>query len=379
MEEVIIPVALFFTAIGLPVLVHFGKYYLRHVERRLEISAGSGGHEARAQLEELQRENKALRVRVENLETIVTSVDLELNVRLNKVLSEVSQANLRGLPGGAADASTHVLRPGQLLGARYEIRGEIGRGGMGAVYRAWDPRLSEEVAIKVILPVYWDSDAARKRFVLEAGAARRVAHPNVLRVYDINVDGDLIYISMEYFAGQRLSDVMADRGPLPLPEILAVGTAMLDGLAAAHDAGVIHRDLKPQNILVGTSGQLKIIDFGLAAPPRGSGLTATGVVLGTPEYMSPEQLRGQRPDIGTDIYAAGVILYELATGKRPFSGEGPIAIALAHSRELPAPPSQHRPLPRDLEQVILRALEKEPENRHRSANAMCQALRAALG
>jgi serine/threonine-protein kinase len=207
------------------------------------------------------------------------------------------------------------------------------------------------------------------RFRREAAAARKVSSPSVIRIHDLGeARPGLLYLSMEYFAGRTLTEVIAQRGLVPLKEARDMLQQIAAGLEAAHQAGVIHRDLKPSNILVGERGKIKIIDFGLATTAFGDGLTATGAILGTPHYMAPEQVRGKPVDVRSDIYALGALAYHLVCGRPPFAGDNPIAIGFAHISEPVAPPRLLRKdVPQALEDAILAALAKAPEDRPLSA------------
>jgi serine/threonine-protein kinase len=396
-------------AFGLPMYIA----RLRHVERtrRLELEAGSrsGGLED-ATFKRLTDDNRMLRERVENLETIVCSVDFELNQKLAKVIDE--QRSVLQLPhaapgaaagakeqgaGAAAAAATAAaadplgrtatshgaaprpittsLEPGQVLAQRYRIQRLLGKGGMGAVYLADDEVLHELVALKVISSAFAaDEQAMIARFRREAAAARKVSSPNVIRIHDLGeARPGLLYLSMEYFAGRTLSEVIVQRGFVPLDDARDILKQIASGLDAAHQAGVVHRDLKPSNVLVGERGAVKLIDFGLATTAMAEGLTATGTILGTPHYMAPEQVRGKTVDARGDIYALGAVAYHLICGRPPFSGDNPIAIGFAHITEAPVPPRQLRKdCPPALEAAILAALAKSPDERPASARAFLE-------
>jgi serine/threonine-protein kinase len=243
---------------------------------------------------------------------------------------------------------------------------------MGAVYLADDEVLGELVALKVISSAFAaDEQAMIARFRREAAAARKVSSPSVIRIHDLGeARPGLLYLSMEYFAGRTLADLIAQRGVVPLKDVHDILAQIVTGLEAAHAAGVIHRDLKPGNVLIGERGAVKIIDFGLATSAVGDGLTATGAILGTPHYMAPEQVRGKPVDARTDIYALGALSYHLVTGRPPFAGDNAIAIGFAHLSETPAPPRQLRKdCPESLESAILAALAKSPDERPASAKA----------
>jgi predicted Ser/Thr protein kinase len=384
-------------------------------ERKLELEARTGGRDG-PETRKLAEENKLLRERVENLETIVCSVDFELNQKLARVIDE--QRSL-ALPGGRNEAtaatapvgvgqapaptpapdasprqssgalpaldrtatalgarvsppSTTSLEPGQVLAQRYRVQRLLGKGGMGAVYLADDEVLGEQVALKVISSAFCADEAAMlTRFRREAAAARKVSSPSVIRIHDLGeARPGLVYLSMEYFAGRTLAEVIAQRGVVPLKDVQDILTQIATGLDAAHQAGVIHRDLKPSNVLVGERGKIKIIDFGLATTAFGDGLTATGAILGTPHYMAPEQVRGKAVDARADIYALGALAYHLVCGRPPFAGDNPIAIGFAHLSEPVVPPRQlRRDVHPALESAILAALEKAPDARPASARA----------
>jgi serine/threonine protein kinase len=374
-----------------PAIVYLrGRHKLE--ERRLELEARTGGNSP-GDTKRLTEENKLLRERVENLESIVCSVDFELNQKLAKVIDDQRSLILpagnpatagRDVPGGSpalertataavrAAPVTATLEPGQVLAQRYRIQRLLGKGGMGAVYLADDEVLGELVALKVILSSFAADEAAMiTRFRREAAAARKVSSPSVIRIHDLGeARPGLLYLSMEYFAGRTLTELIAQRGVVPLKDAQDMLQQIAAGLEAAHQAGVIHRDLKPSNVLVGERGMVKIIDFGLATTAVGDGLTATGAILGTPHYMAPEQVRGKSVDARTDIYALGALTYHLVCGRPPFAGDNPIAIGFAHISEPVVPPRQLRKdVSPSLEAAILAALAKAPEDRPPSARA----------
>src|SRR5206468_1305553 len=216
---------------------------------------------------------------------------------------------------------TTSLEPGQVLAQRYRVQRLLGKGGMGAVYLADDEVLGELVALKVISSAFAANEQEMiARFRREASAARKVSSPHVIRIHDLGeARPGLLYLSMEYFAGRTLGDVIAQRGLVPMQDVQDILRQIAAGLETAHAAGVIHRDLKPNNVLVGERGAVKIIDFGLATTMAGDGLTATGAMLGTPHYMAPEQVRGKPVDARTDVYAFGVLAYHLVCGRPPFA------------------------------------------------------------
>jgi len=245
------------------------------------------------------------------------------------------------------------------------------------VYRAFDERLRREVAVKVLRPI--DGDPSfNERFRREARHAASIQHPNVAAVYDVGEDGDQRYIVMELVPGGTLKDLVRRRGALSEDEALTIAERVARGLEAAHARGVVHRDLKPHNVLLGADGQPRIVDFGIAKVTGGTALTSTAAVLGTAHYFSPEQASGAPADHRSDLYGLGVVLFELLTGRLPFDGDNPIEIAMRHVHDAPPPPSSWRPgLSRAADEVVLRALEKAPDRRFASAAAMATALRRA--
>jgi serine/threonine-protein kinase len=257
-----------------------------------------------------------------------------------------------------------------VLANRYRIERLLGKGGMGAVYLAHDEVLTELVALKIISSAWATDEAAMvERFKREASAARKVSSPNVVRIHDLGeARPGLLYLSMEYVVGRTLSDVIAARGLVPIADCVDIIAQICVGLAAAHDAGVIHRDLKPGNVLVGERNAVKIIDFGLAKATAADGMTATGMLMGTPYYMSPEQVRGRRVDAASDLYSLGALAFHLVTGRPPFAGDNAIAIGFAHlSEPVPSPRALRPDCPVELDAAIVRALAKDPLARPASA------------
>jgi serine/threonine protein kinase len=251
-----------------------------------------------------------------------------------------------------------LLSTGDRLGP-YEIRGPLGAGGMGAVYRAHDPRLDRDVAIKV-LPADKLSDPERRaRFVQEAKVASALSHPNIMTVHDIGTEGDVIYLVMELVEGQPLDALIPVTG-FPVSDVLRIGTQIADAFAKAHAAGIVHRDLKPANVMLQPDGRVKVLDFGLAKllePGAGdtlltltvAGLTAEGTVMGTPAYMSPEQAEAKPLDTRSDIFSFGALLYELCTGRRAFAGDSQASILAAVLQNEPQPLAETKPgLPPEL-------------------------------
>ncbi len=281
--------------------------------------------------------------------------------------------------GGGGDQ----LRPGAVFAGRYEVKEILGAGGMGVVYRAFDRELQEPVAIKTLRPeAMAGGNVALERFKQEIRLARRIAHRNVVRTYDLGDVGGTYYLTMEYVEGTSLKQLISSRGKLPIPVTLTIGKQLCRALEVAHAEGVIHRDIKPQNMVVEPNGFLKVMDFGiarLANPPKGKGLTEAGMSIGTPDYMSPEQLSGLELDARADLYAAGVVLFECVTGRVPFEAETTWALVAKHLEEqAPDPRTLNGEVSEGLARVILRAMAKAPTDRYQSAAEMHDAL-AALG
>ncbi len=265
---------------------------------------------------------------------------------------------------------------GQTLG-HYRILEKIGEGGMGEVYRARDEHLARDVAIKVLPPGTLLDESARKHFHKEALILSQLNHPNVATIHDFDTQQGVDFLVMEYIPGIKLSEKVA-AGPLPEQEVLRLGLQLAEGLTAAHEHGVVHRDLKPGNLRLTLDGQLKILDFGLAklrlpvtASVTTESLSERQTIAGTLPYMAPEQLLGEETDARTDIHAAGSVLYEMATGQRPFAEVERSQLIGAILRRLPRPPTALNPrLSPELERIIGKCLEKKPENRYQSAQEL---------
>ncbi len=271
------------------------------------------------------------------------------------------------------------IQPGSTFAGRYDIKESLGAGGMGVVYRAFDRELQEPVAIKTLRPeALAGGSAALERFKQEIRLARRIAHRNVVRTYDLGEQDGMYYLTMEYVEGTSLKQLITSRGKLPVAVTLTVGKQLCRALEVAHAEGVIHRDIKPQNIVVEPSGFLKVMDFGiarLANPPQGKGLTEAGTSIGTPDYMSPEQLSGAELDPRSDLYAAGVVLFECVTGRVPFEAETTWALVAKHlEEEAPDPRKFNADVPPELAAVILKAMAKSPADRYATAAEMHDAL-----
>ena len=267
------------------------------------------------------------------------------------------------------EAPPDELRRGMLFGGRFEVIEELGRGGMGRVYRAFDKKIGEEIALKVLRPEIALDEKAVDRFRNEIKLARKITHRHVCRMHDLHEQGKTLFITMEYVAGRNLKSLIQETGALAVGTAVSIAKQVAEGLAEAHDLGVIHRDLKPQNIMVDDDGQAKVMDFGIARSLWAAGTTVEGMVIGTPEYMAPEQVEGKETDQRTDIYALGAILFEMVTGRLPFEGDSPLSVAYKHKNEAPQPPRKINPrVSEPLNKLILRCLEKKGEHRYQTAD-----------
>jgi eukaryotic-like serine/threonine-protein kinase len=267
------------------------------------------------------------------------------------------------------------IRPGTLFHGRYEILGVLGRGGMGMVYRAHDRRLDEIVAIKVLRPDFAGDPKMAERFRSEIKLARKVRHKNVCTIHDYGEDRGLLYISMELIEGVDLKHKLKADGAVPTEEAYAIAVQIAQGLQAVHDAGIVHRDLKTPNIMLDASGTARLMDFGIAKRVGEGTATATGQIVGTPEYMSPEQAQGHKVDYRSDLYALGVVIYEIFTGHVPFRGDTPISTILKHLND--PPHLEIAALSPALRLVLKRCLAKDPVQRYASAADIADALRQA--
>lgn len=264
-----------------------------------------------------------------------------------------------------------------VLADRYELRELLGSGGMAQVLEGYDRLLDRRVAVKILRDDLAGDPTLPQRFLREARTAARFSHPNAVTVFDTGIQGRRPYIVMELIEGRTLAEELAERGQLPAGEAIAIAEQTLDALAAAHELGFVHRDVKPGNIMLLDGGGVKLTDFGIAKELRDAqaGLTATGTVMGTPRYLAPEQVGGEPAVPASDVYAMGVVLYEMLAGAPPFDGDNAIAVALAHQRD-PVPPlhRRRRDLDAGLVAVVERALAKDPADRYVDAGAMRSAL-----
>ncbi len=267
---------------------------------------------------------------------------------------------------------------GQLLDGRYRVESRIARGGMATVYEATDLRLDRAVAVKVMPDALADDETFTRRFVREARAAARLAHPNVVAVYDQGEDNGVVFLAMEYVAGRRtLRDLMRDEAPLPPRRALRLFEEILKAIAAAHESGIVHRDIKPENVLITPRGQVKVADFGLARAISAATATATGgVLMGTVSYLPPELVTDGIADTRSDVYALGVLLFELLTGSKPHAGDSPIEVAYKHVHDdVPAPSTVVRDVPPYLDAFVARATARDRGQRPADAQVLLRQLR----
>ena len=330
------------------------------VESRDEI--GILARSFKAMLEELKEK--------EALEKYVASLTMTVGADAPTLVAGRLSTGAPSVPRGSEP------QVGQVFAARYEIQSVLGKGGMGIVYKAHDRDLDDLVAIKTLRGEALSADPSLlERFKQEIRLARRITHPNILRTHDLGETGGLRYLSMEFVKGITLKNLVESGQILPTPVALRIAKQICAGLAAAHEVGVIHRDIKPQNILIEPTGGLKIMDFGIARLTQDRGMTATGTVVGTPDYMSPEQARGVALDFRSDIYSTGVVLYEVFTGSLPFEGDSPLAVVLKHVQEKPPAPQTVNPrIDLKIAAIILKCMEKDPAMRYQTVNELYEAL-----
>ena len=263
-----------------------------------------------------------------------------------------------------------MATPSTIFADRYEIVSEIAHGGMADVYLARDSKLDRPVALKVLSPELSRDPAFVERFRREAQAAAGLNHPNIVGIFDWGQEHGTSFIVMEYIDGRTLRDMIRHEGTIAPGQIADIGADIAAALSFAHQNGVVHRDVKPGNVLITTAGQVKVTDFGIArAGGDNDGLTRTGAVMGTATYFSPEQAQGTAVDGRSDVYSLGIVLYEMATGEPPFTADSPVSVAYLHVREPVVPPSQKVPsVPPELERVIMTCLAKSPNDRYQSAD-----------
>ena len=270
-----------------------------------------------------------------------------------------------------------MLKAGTILGNRYEIVGKIGSGGMADVYKAKDHKLNRFVAVKVMKSEFSQDESFIRKFRREAQAAAGLANPNIVNVYDVGEDHDIYYFVMELVEGITLKEYITKKKRLSVREATSIAIQVSMGLAAAHSQGIVHRDIKPQNIIISTDGKVKVTDFGIARAASSNTISAN--VMGSVHYSSPEQVRGGYSDAKSDIYSLGITLYEMVTGRVPFEGETTVAIAIKHLQDEMVPPSKYVPdLPYSLEQIILKCCQKSPDRRYNSVNEIIDDLKHSL-
>ena len=281
--------------------------------------------------------------------------------------------------GGAARVLNYQrLEPGSMLINRFRVLQRIGGGGFGTVYLVEDAVVREEMVLKILSPQLSLDETMIRRFVQELKLSRRITHPNVIRIYDmLDLEGAHA-ISMEHFPGRDLGTVLKQEGPLPAERVTEIARQVLEGLVVAHGMGIVHRDIKPANILVGEDGVVKIVDFGLASVGQSSRsrLTQSGILVGTPEYISPEQITGHEVDGRTDLYSLGVVLYELLSGKQPFAGANAVNVLFQHlEAEVPALDTVAAGIPADVNELVMRCMSRFANDRPASASVMLEMLR----
>jgi eukaryotic-like serine/threonine-protein kinase len=259
---------------------------------------------------------------------------------------------------------------GSLFDGRYQVVRKLGAGGMANVYLAEDQELGRRVAIKILNDRHANDEQFVERFRREAKNAAALSHPNIVSIYDRGEAEGTYYIAMEYLEGRSLKELIVSRGPAPITVSIEYARQILQALRFAHRHGIVHRDIKPHNVLVDAEGRIKVTDFGIARAGT-SQMTEAGSIVGTAQYLSPEQARGTNVDQRSDVYSLGIVLYELLTGSVPFNGDTPVEIAMKHLSTLPEPPSAKRPdIPRDLDLIVMRSLAKDPRDRYQSAEEM---------
>jgi serine/threonine protein kinase/tetratricopeptide (TPR) repeat protein len=282
-----------------------------------------------------------------------------------------AKEDLVSSPTKTIETAVEELSTGSIYAGRYQIIEELGKGGMGRVYRAIDKKLNEEVALKLIKSEIAADKKTLERFHNELKLARKIGHRNVGRMYELMEERGAHFITMEYVPGQDLRGLIRQTGQLTVGKAVSIAGQICEGLAEAHQLGVVHRDLKPSNIIIDRDGNARIMDFGIARSLKAKGITGDGVMIGTPEYMAPEQVEGKEADQRSDIYSLGIILYEMLTGTVPFEGDTPLSIAVKKKTErAPDPKNLNPQISEDLSRLILRCLEKDREKRYQEVNGV---------
>ncbi|MCC2685835.1 MAG: serine/threonine protein kinase, partial [Paenibacillaceae bacterium] len=268
---------------------------------------------------------------------------------------------------------------GTRLGDRYEILERIGGGGMAIVYKGHDVLLNRKVAVKVLRDQYVHDDEFIRRFQREAQAAASLSHPNIVSIYDVGKENDVHYIVMEYVEGTTLNEVIKEKAPMQVEEAIHFTSQICDALDHAHSNQIVHRDIKPHNILIGKNGRVKVTDFGIARATTSSTITQTGSVVGSVHYFSPEHAKGVSAGAKSDLYSLGIVLYQMLTGRLPFLGESPISVALKHLQEnVEEPRKVNSLIPQSVENIILKSMRKNPDERYSSAKQMQRDLETCL-
>jgi serine/threonine protein kinase/Tfp pilus assembly protein PilF len=279
----------------------------------------------------------------------------------------VSLKDNSGSPTETLQAPLHELTTGSTFAGRYQIIEELGHGGMGRVYKVFDTDIKEKIALKLLRPEIGLERETVERFSNELKLARKISHRNVCRMFDLGKAEGTTFITMEFVPGEDLKRLIRKMGQVGVGRAVSIAKQVCEGLAEAHHLGVVHRDLKPQNIMVDEDGNVRIMDFGIARSLKVKGITGAGVMIGTPEYMSPEQVEGKEADERSDIYSLGIILYEMLTGRVPFEGDTPFTIGVKHKSESPRDPRElNAQIPQDLGRLVLKCLEKDKAKRYQS-------------
>jgi serine/threonine protein kinase/tetratricopeptide (TPR) repeat protein len=270
-----------------------------------------------------------------------------------------------------AKTTAEELTTGSTFAGRYQVIEELGKGGMGNIYKVLDTKIKEKIALKLINMETASDEKTIERFSNELKLARKVSHRNICRMYDLGEEQGTHYITMEFVAGEDLKNSITRMGPLTPGRAISLAKQLCKGLAEAHKSGVIHRDLKPQNVMIDSKGNGRILDFGIARTLKGEGLTAEGMIIGTPDYMAPEQVEGKELDQRTDIYSLGAILYEMLTGRVPFMGKSPISIAFKHKTEKPKDPRVYNDqIPEDFSRLVMKCMEKDRAKRFQNVDEL---------